>query len=70
MENKLPLLDEKKLILLDDQKATNSVKWIKKKKSIRMGIKVEIMIIFFPKRTEFLNINFLDCQTYFFQIKK
>jgi len=35
-----------------------------------MGIKVEIMIIFFLKRTEFLNINFLYCQTYFFQIKK
>jgi hypothetical protein len=35
-----------------------------------MGIKVEIMIIFSPKRTEFLNINFLYCQTYFSQIKK
>jgi hypothetical protein len=35
-----------------------------------MGIKVEIIIIFFPKRTEFLNINFLHRQTYFFQIKK
>jgi hypothetical protein len=40
----------------------------KKQTSEKMGIKVEIITIFSPKRTNFLNIKFLYFQTYFSQI--